>query len=212
MPIAVAPSEAATLQAQAELDTGSTGPSELAEHLAFAAGASAQILVGLAPNALIGGQAWFRARWERGSLWSPEVGVSFAHQRLDRFNRRGEGQADFALSSASLDVCPMRLGTEAIHIMPCAAGSLGRLQADGHDTYFPEGHTRPWATLGGNAQLVARFDIIELRGSFGVERPLVRDEFRFGVRCPAAGCDAGIFHRVEGAVWLATVGAGLNFR
>jgi hypothetical protein len=176
------------------------GP-EVSEHFAFAVGASAQILMGVAPNALIGGQAWFRARWERGSIWSPELGVSFAHQRLDGFSR-AEGEVDFALNSASLDVCPLRVGTAAVQLQPCAVGSLGRLQAQGHETYFPGGDTRPWATLGGNAQLVARFDIVELRGSFGVARPLVRDGFRFGPSCSDASCEADIFHRVDAAAMV----------
>ena len=65
--------------------------------------------------------------------------------------------------------------------------------------------------LGGNVQLVGRVALLEIRGSFGVAHPLVRDAFRFGPSCAGARCEADIFHRVEPAVWLTTLGAGVNF-
>ena len=189
-----------------------TSPSEplVAERLAFGTGLAAQVLVGAGPEALIGAQLWVRARWERGSALSPEIGLSVAHQRRDGYDDVA-GQADFALTSASLDVCPVRLGSSAWHAQPCAAGALGRLESEGHATFFPGGAVRPWATLGGNVQLVARSSMLEIRGSFGVARPFVRDSFRFGPSCAGASCEADIFHRVAPAVWLATVGAGVNF-
>jgi hypothetical protein len=180
------------------------------EHLAFASGVAAQLLGGAGPETLIGAQLWVRARWERGSALSPEIGLSIAHQRRDRFDD-GAGQADFALTSGGLDVCPVRLGSAAWHVQPCAAAALGRLDSEGHATFFARGETRPWATLGGNVQLVARLALLEIRGSFGVARPLVRDSFRFGPSCAGASCEADIFHRVEPAVWLAALGAGVNF-
>lgn len=180
------------------------------EHFGFASGVAAQLLVGAGPEALIGAQLWVRARWERGGPLSPELGLSVAHQRRDGFDDSA-GQADFALTSASLDACPVRLGSAAWHVQPCASGALGRLESKGHATFFPGGDTRPWATLGGNVQLVARLDALEIRGSFGVARPFVRDSFRFGLSCAGATCEADIFHRVDPAVWLAALGAGVNF-
>lgn len=187
-------------------------PSEprASERLAFASGVSAQLLVGAAPEALIGAQLWARARWERGSAWSPELGLSIAHQRRDGFDDAA-GQADFALTSTSLDVCPVRLGSAAWHVQPCVAGALGQLESEGRATFLPGRARRPWATLGGNIQLVARVAVLEIRGSFGVARPFVRDAFHFGPSCESASCEADIFHRVEAAVWLAALGAGVNF-
>lgn len=190
----------------------STQPSEppALDHFAFASGVAAQLLAGAGPQPLLGAQLWVRGRWERSSPLSPELGLSIAYQRRDGFDE-GAGQADFALTAATLDVCPVRLGSAAWHVQPCAAGALGRLESKGHATFFPGAAQRPWATLGGNVQLVARFDRLEIRGSLGVARPLVRDSFRFGPSCAGASCEADIFHRVEPVVWLAALGAGVNF-
>lgn len=209
-PVARVASETPALAPEAEPRSASAEPPAL-EQLVFASGASAQLLMGVGPVALLGGQFWARVAWERGSIWSPELGVSIAHQRREGLDE-GAGQADFALSSASLDLCPLRLGSAALHLQPCATGSLGRLQSEGHDTFSAGGRSRPWATLGGNAQLVARWSMLELRGSMGVGHPLVRDSFRFGRSCEGVGCAEGVFHQVHAAVWLATLGAGLRFQ
>lgn len=192
------------------IEPESAPPPEPRARLVFAGGIAAQLLVGAAPTALLGGQIWGRARWERDALFSPELGLSVGHQRLDGFDEPA-GQVDFGLSAASLDLCPLRLGRSDFHVQPCLSGSLGRLRSKGEATLFPGGETRPWATWGGNVQLVARWHVVELRGSLGLAQPLVRDGFRFGPACAGASCEAGVFHRVEPVVWLSTLGAGLAF-
>jgi hypothetical protein len=64
--------------------------------------------------------------------------------------------------------------------------------------------------VGGEVQGVARLGLLELRISVGVAGPLIRDQFCFG-----SGCDdepgEGVFHRVDGGLLMAGVGAGVTF-
>jgi hypothetical protein len=204
------PAVSVELDRAPELDAGPSAPSE-AEGLGLAGGVSAQVLFGVVPEAMLGGQVWLRASWERESMWSPELTLGFAHQRRDGYVREDEGQADFELNAASLALCPLRLGSASLHARPCAVGSAGRLKSSGHRTFFPGEHDRPWVTLGGEMQGVARLGVLELRASVGVVGPLIRDRFRFGPQCPAEGPCEGIFHRVDASLWMAGLGAGVTF-
>jgi hypothetical protein len=187
-------------------------PVEDGPHFLLAAGAAARLLVGAAPEPMLGGELWLRFGWERASVWSPELGVSFSHQRLSDSLQLGS-QADFALSAAGLDLCPLRFGTPLLHVRPCAAMGLGQMQVEGHDTFRAQGQTRPWLSLGGEAQAVALLHSVTLRLVLGVSHPLVRDSFRFGPsECVGVECDDGVFHRVASVVWSLGVGAGLSFR
>ena len=182
----------------------------LLEHVELAAGVSAQLSIGVAPEALVGGQLWLRAVWERNSWLSPEAALSYGYQRRGGFVQ-ADGEADFALGAAALDACPLRVGVAALHLRPCVSGSLGRLNAVGHETFFPRTESRPWSSFGANAQLIARLGIVRITASFGVAKPLVRDRFRFGSECSGAACEVDAFHRVQAAVWSGAAGAGLAF-
>jgi hypothetical protein len=193
-----------------ELDAGPSMTSE-PEGLGLAGGISAQVLFGVVPEAMLGGQVWLRGAWERESMWSPELTLGFAHQRRDGYVREDEGQADFELNAGSLALCPLRLGSSTLHVRPCAVGSAGRLKSSGHRTFFPGEYDRPWVTLGGEVQGVARLGVLELRASLGLVGPLIRDRFRFGPPCRAEAPCEGIFHRVDASLWMAGVGAGVTF-
>lgn len=206
-PAVVAPSEAPDLTREADRVTAKP---QLLEHVELAAGVSAQLSIGVAPEALVGAQLWLRAVWERNSWLSPEAALSYGYQRRGGFVQ-ADGEADFALGAAALDVCPLRVGVAALHLRPCVSGALGRLNAVGHETFFPRTENRPWSSFGANAQLVARLGIVKITASFGVAKPMVRDRFRFGSECSGAACEVDVFHRVHAAVWSGAAGAGLAF-
>jgi hypothetical protein len=187
-------------------------PVEEGSHFVLAAGLAARLLGGAAPEPMLGGELWLRVGWERASVWAPELGVSFSHERRSDSAQLGS-QADFALSAAGVDLCPLRLGTPLLHVRPCAAVGLGQMRVEGHDTFRAQAQTRPWLSLGGEAQAVAMLHSVTLRMVLGVSHPLVRDSFRFGPSdCVGVECDDGIFHRVASVVWSLGVGAGLSFR
>jgi hypothetical protein len=187
-------------------------PVEAAPHFSWAGGLEAELLGGAAPEPMLGAKLWLRAGWERASVWAPELGLSFSHERLSDSAQLGS-QADFALSAAGLDLCPLRLGSPTLNLRPCAAVGLGQFRVAGHDTFSAHSETRPWLSLGGEAQAVALLHSVAFRVVLGVSHPLVRDSYRFGPSdCVGVECEEGVFHRVAAVVWSLGVGAGLCFR
>jgi hypothetical protein len=178
--------------------------------LYWAAGAAGRLTSGVAPESLLGGEVWLRAGWERSSLWSPELGVRFLLERSRDF-QRPEGQADFTLGAAALELCPLRLGGRRLRLQPCAISSFGWLRAVGHETFRANTRTSPWTSVGGGVQLLALLGVIALRVDAGAGHPLRRDRYRFEPSdCAATECVAPAFHRVAPVVWSVAVGAGLS--
>jgi hypothetical protein len=179
--------------------------------LRWAGGAGARWLQGAAPEPLIGAELWLRASWERGSALSPELGASLAHDRVSGVER-AEGSADFALSAAGLELCPLRLGTARLRLQPCIASTLGWLQATGRRTFRAHTDSSPWLTIGGGAQAMAIVGRLALRVTAGVAHPFEREGYRFqSADCLSGECDEPVFHRVAPLVWSLGAGAGLSF-
>jgi hypothetical protein len=175
-------------------------------------GVSAQALSGVAPSALFGAELWMRARWERGSLWSPELGLSAGYALRNDY-ARADGKADFGLGRVSAELCPLRIGSAHFESEPCASAEFGSFRAAGHDTFRPQSDARPWGSLGVDVQGVAHWGWFELRALAGVSRPLTRDSFRFAYPdCGAAECGDGSFHRVASWIGRFALGAGVRFR
>jgi len=195
-------------QREPEIDAGSRAAPAPIE---LGAGLSASMLIGVAPNPLWGGALWVSVGWAREGVWSPELVASGQYQRLDSFTRPG-GQADFVLSSASLALCPLRFGSASLSVRPCASGTLGRLEVDGHSTFDARSSVRPWSTVGGSLEGVARAGVVEFRAVLGATAPLSRDWFSFDVPCAAGAiCEADVFHRVAPVIWSGALGAGVRF-
>ena len=85
----------------------------------------------------------------------------------------------------------------------CAAGSLGRLSAQGSKTYEPQSVARPYAAAGGTARLALPFGSrVEVRARFGVGAALWRDAFEF---------NPDVFHRVARVTLVGDLGIGVRF-
>jgi len=187
-------------------------PPSSEQGLRWAGGAGARWLQGAAPEPLIGAELWLRASWERGSVLSPELGASLAHDRVSGIER-AEGSADFALSSAGLELCPLRVGSPRLRLQPCIASTLGWLQATGSRTFRAHTDSSPWLTIGAGAQAMAIVGKLALRVTAGAAHPFEREGYRFHAdNCRSAdGCDEPVFHRVAPLVWSLGAGAGLSF-
>jgi hypothetical protein len=173
-------------------------------------GLSAALSIGVAPQPLLGGALWISAGWVRESVWSPELVLSAQYQRMDGL-ARVSGQADFALSVASLSLCPVRLGTATIVVRPCASGALGRLEGEGHATFDARSSQRPWRAVGGTLEGLARVGVVEFRAVLGAAAPLSRDSFGFDVPCVEGPvCEADVFHHVAPVIWSGALGAGIR--
>jgi hypothetical protein len=166
--------------------------------------------IGVAPTPLFGGGLWISAGWAREGIWSPELVVSAQHQRLDGLTRV-DGRADFALSVASLSVCPLRLGDAEFVLRPCASGTAGRLQAEGQSTFDARSWAGPWWAVGGTLEGLARAGVVEFRAVLGATAPLARHSFEFESPCDAgAVCEADVFHHVAPVIWSGALGAGIR--
>jgi hypothetical protein len=196
-------SSAAAVRAAPATPSGT--PRESTHGWTFGAGISALLSIGVAPRPLFGGELRLRSSWERDGAVSPEASLGLSHQRLDGFRRPG-GEADFALTVANLEVCPLRLDVPPLGIRPCATASAGQLNASGHQTFSAAALHRPWVAFGGSLQFIARLGPLELRASVGAAGPLDRDSFRFGGPC-VDSCE-GEFHRVEHLIWTGALGVG----
>lgn len=213
VPVSPEPAPAPTVVVQTpdpRVDLPSPAPSPDSGPFRLGAGLSGQLSFGIAPDPMLGGALWIAAGWERDGAWSPELLFSATHQRLDGLAMES-GAVDFALSAASVAVCPLRLGRSALSVRPCADASLGRLATEAHDTYDPQSMDRPWGTLGGSLSLAAALGVVELRASLAASAPLVRDGFRFGADCSGSACQADVFHRVASVIWSGAAGAGVVF-
>jgi hypothetical protein len=189
-----------------EIDSGAPAPLPID----IAAGLSGALSVGVAPAPLFGGALWISVAWARSGAWAPELVVTAGHQRLDGLTRV-EGQADFALSAASVSLCPLRLGSSEVVLRPCVSGALGRLDVDGYATFEARSWQRPWRAVGGTLEGLVRAGVVEFRAVLGATAPLVRDEFVFERPCTeSAVCEADVFHHVAPVVWSGALGAGIR--
>lgn len=201
------------VRAAPELDPSARDDEEptqgAADVLDVAAGVLGSLSIGVAPEPLFGGALWIAVGWAREGMWAPELLVSAAHQRAEGV-ARASGQADFALSVASLSLCPLRWGSATFFLRPCAAGGIGRLAADGHDTFDARSVSRSWRALGGTLDAVAKVGIVEFRAVFAATVPLSRDSFSFDTACSIALCEADVFHQVAPVIWSGALGAGVR--
>ncbi|MEO8179487.1 MAG: hypothetical protein ABI895_11710 [Deltaproteobacteria bacterium] len=187
-------------------------PPDAAPSWSWAGGVGARLLSGATPEALLGGELWLRAGWERESVFSPDFALSVAHDRGAAV-ARAEGSVEFALSAAALELCPLRFGTRRLRLQPCFASTLGWLRASGRRTFRAHTESSPWWTLGGGAQAIASIGGVALRLAGGVAHPLERPSYRFlSASCTAEDCAEPAFHRVAPVVWSIGLGAGLSFR
>jgi hypothetical protein len=109
-------------------------------------------------------------------------------------------------------LCPLYLGSADLGVRPCASGSVGRLEVNGQSTFDPRTSARPWSTLGGTLEGLARAGVVEFRAVLGAAAPLSRDWFSFDAPCAAGAiCEADVFHRVAPVIWSGAVGAGIRF-
>lgn len=180
-------------------DVGAAHPLGVAH---VAAGISAQLVTGPAPSAMPGFGLYARLALNGTALWAPAIEVQLARTWVDGLSAPG-GEADFALETAQLAVCPLGLQLAAFSAFSCMTGEVGRLIARGSRTYAPQTHREPWTSLGAAVLLSLGLGaLLEVEAGFGVAGPLRRDRFSF---------QPDVFHEVAGARLSAHLGAGMRF-
>jgi hypothetical protein len=167
---------------------------------------------GPAPSALVGVGAGFIGVWNRGSVLSPALRLSGAYFPGKKYEQI-DGTAYFSLYAGTLDVCPLRFGSDAVALFGCGTFTAGVLNAEGRQTNAQKDNHRPWLVLGGTALLEVRpVGPLELELLGTVGSPLLRDTFQFDCAEGAADCKPDVFHVVSGLSVQVRVAVGVFFR
>jgi hypothetical protein len=166
------------------------------------AGVFVEAVAGPAPVAMPGPAAEIQAAYDRTSILSPALALTFAHLWSGPL-REGGGTARFTLDWIGLDACPIRLTVLRFEARACAAAAVGRLAAEGSNTYEPRFVARAFATAGGTARLALLLPWrLEVRGRLGAGATLWRDAFQFTPE---------VFHRTASVTLVGDVGIGVRF-
>jgi hypothetical protein len=175
------------------------GPGEVT----WIAGAAVVGTWGAAPDIMPGAALFASVSNERRSVLSSSLRLRLSHSEAGGFEEPG-GTASFRVDVATLELCPLRLGTTEVNLRPCGFVSGGILGASGSDTTDAQEHNRPWGAAGGSLVLAIRPVEqlqIECFGSLG--SPFVRDAFQFA---------PSVFHEVWSTIPSVGVGTGFIFR
>jgi hypothetical protein len=182
--------------------TGDAGEPPLPATRLLTAAVAGAVVVGPAPTPMPGLALEAQAALDRASILSPALVLTLTHVWSGDQMQPG-GTAAFTLDLLALDACPFRVAVLALEARACAAGSLGRLAAQGSQTYDAASVASPFATVGGTLRLAVLFGSrVELRARFGAGATLWRDAFRF---------NREVFHQVASVTLVGDVGIGVRF-
>ncbi|HXK16841.1 MAG TPA: hypothetical protein VNG33_03470 [Polyangiaceae bacterium] len=158
-------------------------------------GVAAALLVQMAPEPAFGGSASVALELNPGRLLAPFLRLSLVHAERRGLSEQA-GNANFAFTLPTLDVCPVRLGSRAVGVRACAFSTLGVLEVWGSGVTNKESHSRLYGAAGAAMSFGLRiskgFEIIA-DGRAGL--PFWRDRFAFDevafYRTPMLGFSAG---------------------
>ena len=191
------PAPPATVEAPAAPPTPPSAPAQ--RH--FGAYLAGQTIFGPAPAVMPGVALQGMAALERDGVWAPALFVGAT--RVWRSVSEPSGTASFTLAAATIDACPLRLGSRQLAARPCASALLGRMSSSGTDTNQAGGAARFFGSAG--VALTATADvgsIVELFARLAIGVTLLRDAYEF---------DAATFHRADRITTSASLGVGLHW-
>jgi len=192
--IAVPRTDAGAPEHQATQDSGTD--------VVFGSSALLQGLFGVAPAAMAGVGLNLELAIGRGWL-APQLRVRGIHYFGVTYTADG-GDARFELDSLELFACPLRLGSAAYSLRPCATLVGGQLVASGRATENPSSHTRTLWIVGGALALGVRpTSLLLISADLNVGAPTARDSFQFAPE---------EFHQVSPVVVSGSLGVGVEFR
>lgn len=193
------PKESASSAAQ-----GSTAPvTHSAPRLGVGIGAAFSSFRGPSPGLLEGFELSVLVLQRRPSplSFSARLGVSYT---VNTGVLAPGGVADFSLTSAVLDLCPVQQSWTAIELRACGVTHAGLLIAKGRATESAQSHHRPTLAFGTSGQLTWlpwEFLAVPLRAHLAF--PIGRDTFAF---------DPLAFYRVPSVSYNVTAGLEARFR
>ncbi|MEP7052935.1 MAG: hypothetical protein ABJB12_21395 [Pseudomonadota bacterium] len=164
-------------------------------------GAQAEAYLHAVPESAVGGGLYFDLTFQPEARVSTLLRAALSHAER-RGISEGSGEASFALTVATLSVCPWRLGGALLELRPCAWAGAGALRAWSRQTTKPQAHTSQYWAGGGSALAFVRLGkFSEIALDVGVGVPALRDTFVFEGRqfwkTPAVYLSAGLGLRVS---------------
>jgi hypothetical protein len=201
-------------------------PPESRSEVSGAAFVPAELVAGAAPSTLYGLGVGLMGVWERDSVLSPALRLSFVHFFGQEYQETG-GTAYFNLNVFNLDLCPVAVGNDTVRVFTCGSAAFGKLGAEGRDTNEARAESLDWWMLGGTLLLELRpVGPLEVQFFGTLGRPLLRHSFQFG--CPSGGnggggaagpppnmtaaCEPNVFHEVSGLSAQGGFALGVFFR
>jgi hypothetical protein len=144
--------------------------------------------------------AYAKIALDRDGIWAPALVLGATHVWRTDISE-ADGSASFTLDAATLDACPVRVGSPRFAFRPCASALAGRLSASGGSgTRNAASAARPFGAAGAaitaGVGLTAR---IELSVRLGVGVTLLRDAYELGTTT---------FHRADRVTTSASLGVG----
>ncbi|MDP9037507.1 MAG: hypothetical protein M3O50_22145 [Myxococcota bacterium] len=140
------------------------------------------VAVGPAPSPLFGGT--LDLEWDPfgARKFAPAFEIELAVAESSNEVRTG-GTASFTWLNVRADACLLRVPLgPALRLRGCVLGASGVLRAGGSNTVHPVTSSRGWMSIGGVAGLEVGLGArLEFHLLLGVETPLRRDSYAFGV-------------------------------
>jgi hypothetical protein len=132
---------------------------------------------GVAPQPMYGGQVLAELGVTPGQRWLAWAArLNLRHVRRERLEF-AEGNASFRLSTASAEICPIRVPVPKLELGPCVTGEIGLLEAEGTETNEPQQSQRTWAAFGALLRAGVAVGWLGVEASAGAVAPLRRDRF-----------------------------------
>jgi hypothetical protein len=162
----------------------------------FSFGLAGALLLRMAPEPAFGATASAAFEINPGHVAAPFWRLSVTHAQRRGLVEPG-GEASFAFTLPTLDLCPVRLGPRALGLRPCAFGSVGVRKVWGDGTPQDETHLRWFGSAGLSAWLGWRVsEVFEIIADARAGLPLRRDEFAFNgdvfFKTPTPGFSFGV--------------------
>jgi hypothetical protein len=147
------------------------------------AGASAEVVAGRTPDALLGVSAdvgWRREALDGSLVVGPSFRVAVSWLHAASITTNGQS-AQFDWATARLDGCPIALALDrGVFLDPCAVLEAGIVVGAGVGIVDPRTAVQPWVSIGASVRLGWRVvGGLGLELGVGLLVPIVRDRFYF---------------------------------
>lgn len=173
-----------------------------------------RLLGGVAPGAMPGARVALRLALadspRRASVFWPEVSFALSRFWRNASPTRGEEQLDFELTSVGAELCPVRFGTKALGLRPCASLEAGQLRSTGRRTFGPIAQVRGFRSAG--VSLAGRWSLGSLQLGATARAGFAGPPDRFTFGDPSEDGDARVAHAIRPWVWEAGLALGWGLR